>query len=93
MDATARDVTLAALQKIRPLEFRDQPGALLTSIADVFGVVIKQFRQEQSVAEADWLLGDAMFHPRPGIRGLRSLAQPGSATTTRSSDGISSRPT
>ncbi|MGZ4508539.1 MAG: M4 family metallopeptidase [Blastococcus sp.] len=79
LDATARDVMLAAMQHIRPLEFRGQPGALLTSIADVFGVLVKQFRREESVERADWLLGAEMFHPRPGIRGLRSLAEPGTA--------------
>jgi Zn-dependent metalloprotease len=79
LDATARDFALAVMQHVRPLEFRGQPGALVTSIADVFGVLVKQYRRGESVAEADWMLGDAMFHPRPGIRGMRSLAQPGTA--------------
>jgi hypothetical protein len=79
LDATARDVMLAAMQQILPLEFRGQPGALLTSIADVFGVLVKQFRREEPAEQADWLLGDEMFHSRPGIRGLRSLAEPGTA--------------
>jgi hypothetical protein len=79
LDATARDVMMAAMQHILPLEFRGQPGALLTSIADVFGVLVKQFRLEQTVEQADWLLGAEMFHSRPGIRGLRSLAEPGTA--------------
>jgi Zn-dependent metalloprotease len=75
----ARLVHAELLQQILPLGFSRQPGALLTSIADVFGVPVNQFRREESVGTSDWLLGDAMFHPRPGIDGVRSLVEPGTA--------------
>ncbi|MER5385163.1 M4 family metallopeptidase [Streptomyces sp. NPDC002688] len=61
------------------LVFHGQPGAIINSLCDVFGVMVKQYALGQSVEEADWLLGVGLL--APGINGvaLRSLKEPGTA--------------
>jgi Zn-dependent metalloprotease len=61
------------------LAYRDQPGALDESFADVLGVLVKQWKLGQTAAEATWLVGEGLL--APGIRGvaLRSLRAPGTA--------------
>jgi Zn-dependent metalloprotease len=41
--------------------------------------MVKQFHLQQTVEQADWLVGDKLFKPGIGIRGLYSLAKPGTA--------------
>jgi len=79
LDMTAHEFSTAAVSRIRPLVFEKEPGALLTSLGDVFGVLVKQYREQQTAEEANWLLGDTLLVPRPGIRGRRSLKDPGTA--------------
>ena len=56
-----------------------QHGALRCSIRDVLGVMTKQYAEQQTVEEADWLLGVGLL--APGINGvaLRSIKAPGTA--------------
>ncbi|MEU6370031.1 M4 family metallopeptidase [Streptomyces sp. NPDC046931] len=56
-----------------------QNGALRCSIRDVLGTLTKQYAEQQTVEEADWLLGVGLL--APGINGvaLRSIKAPGTA--------------
>jgi Zn-dependent metalloprotease len=77
LEVTGHEVALGAVQSRLQLPFRNQPGALLHSLADVFGVLVRQYHLDQSVDQADWLVGDGLFVPRPGVHALRSISQPG----------------
>ena len=79
LDMTAHEFAMGAIHEIKPLVYANQSGALLVSIADVFAVLVKQYRRQETTDEADWLLGDQLLVPRPGVRGLRSLKDPGTA--------------
>ncbi|MET0736178.1 MAG: M4 family metallopeptidase [Microbacterium sp.] len=61
------------------LTYRDQSGALNESVADVFGVLADQYRRDQTVDEATWLVGEGIFTEAVEGRALRSLAAPGTA--------------
>jgi Zn-dependent metalloprotease len=61
------------------LYYWQQPGALNESIADVLGTLVKQFTLGHTVAEADWLIGADLLLEGVNGKGLRSLAEPGSA--------------
>jgi hypothetical protein len=57
-------------------------GALNESICDVFGIMIKQWLHNQTVHQADWLMGAHIFLPAFGVRpgysnAFRSFKAPG----------------
>jgi hypothetical protein len=79
IDVLGHEFTHAVTQYTAGLEYRDQPGALNESMSDVFGSCVKQRVLGQSVAEADWLIGEGIFRPSIHGRALRSMAQPGTA--------------
>ncbi len=45
------------------LAYRNQAGALNESMSDVFGALVEQYVEEQSAAEASWLIGEGLFTP------------------------------
>ncbi len=61
------------------LVYRDQPGALNESFADVFGALTEQYKKKQSAKEASWLIGEGVFTERVEGQALRSLKEPGLA--------------
>jgi Zn-dependent metalloprotease len=61
------------------LIYRDQSGALNEHYADVFGVLTKQYKLNQEVFEADWLMGANILGPDIHGDALRSMAAPGTA--------------
>ena len=56
-----------------------QPGALNESMSDVFGSLVKQWANEETADQADWLIGAEVFTPGIGMDALRSLSDPGNA--------------
>ncbi|MFD2189324.1 M4 family metallopeptidase [Pistricoccus aurantiacus] len=65
------------------LIYQGQSGALNESIADVLGSLVKQYHHEQTVEDADWLVGEGLFTERVNGRALRSMANPGTAYDDR----------
>jgi len=61
------------------LVYQDEPGALNESFADVFGVLTVQYRNDETVDAAKWLVGDGIFGPDIRGEALRSLKAPGNA--------------
>ena len=61
------------------LAYLNQPGALNESISDVFGSLVRQYKNRQAAADADWLIGADVLGP--AVRGvaLRSMKAPGTA--------------
>jgi Zn-dependent metalloprotease len=61
------------------LVYRDQSGALNEHVADVFGVLTKQYKLGQGTCEADWLIGAEILGPDIKGDALRSMSAPGTA--------------
>jgi Zn-dependent metalloprotease len=61
------------------LTYRGQSGALNESVSDVVGALVEQYDRGQLAEEASWLIGAGLFGPAVQGRGLRSLADPGTA--------------
>src|SRR5205823_3575683 len=61
------------------LEYEDQSGALNEHFSDVMGSLVKQWKNGQTAAQADWLIGQGIL--APGVKGvaLRSMKAPGTA--------------
>lgn len=79
IDIVGHELGHGVIESTAALIYRNQPGALNESIADVLGVLTKQFVLGHTAAEADWLIGAGLF--LPGVNGvaLRSMAAPGTA--------------
>jgi Zn-dependent metalloprotease len=63
LDVVAHELTHGVVQHTSNLIYQDQPGALNESFADVMSACVKQWFKKQTVAQADWLLGDAIMGP------------------------------
>lgn len=60
---------------------KGQSGALNESFSDIFGSMVKQWHGRQSVAQANWLLGEHLLAPEHGLA-IRSLKDPGNRKLT-----------
>ena len=61
------------------LRYQGQSGALIVSIGDVVGSLVKQYVLRQSSSEADWVIGEGLLTPDISGQALRSLRSPGTA--------------
>jgi Zn-dependent metalloprotease len=78
-DVIAHELTHGVTQFTAGLVYTDEPGALNESISDAFGSMFRQWQNDQTVAQADWLIGADILGPAARARGyscLRDLAQP-----------------
>lgn len=78
-EVVAHELTHGVIERDVGLVYADQSGALNESLADVFGVVVKQYHAGQTAQEADWLIGAALLTDRVQGRALRSMEAPGTA--------------
>ncbi|WP_110688023.1 M4 family metallopeptidase [Salinicola aestuarinus] len=79
LDVVAHELTHGVIEREAGLIYADQSGALNESLADVFGILVKQYHLEQRVDESDWLIGASLLTDRVNGRALRSMANPGTA--------------
>ncbi|OTA19347.1 zinc metalloproteinase aureolysin [Xenorhabdus beddingii] len=84
IDIIAHELTHGVIESEADLYYLYQSGALNESIADVFGIMVKQYANNQKASESDWLLGQGLLGPKfnpenkPDIA-LRSFIHPGKA--------------
>jgi Zn-dependent metalloprotease len=77
LDVVGHELTHGITQFSAGLPYHNQSGALNESMSDVFGVVIRQWHDNQTdPATANWLVGDKLL--RDG-GALRSMKAPGTA--------------
>ncbi|AOM39322.1 M4 family metallopeptidase [Xenorhabdus hominickii] len=87
IDIAAHELTHGVTECEANLDYAYQSGALNESISDVFGIMVKQYANNQKATESDWLIGQGIFGPAlnpnnsPDIA-LRSLKNPGTAHPT-----------
>ena len=76
LDVTAHEMTHGIISNTADLVYRDQPGALNESFADVFGAIVD---------DKDWEIGENIMAPAAIADGnwrLRSLSDPNSVVVT-----------
>ena len=59
--------------------YANQTGALNESLSDVFASMIEQYRRQQTVEQADWLLGEGIISVNSKMAAIRSVKAPGEA--------------
>ncbi|WFQ79845.1 M4 family metallopeptidase [Xenorhabdus sp. SF857] len=84
IDIIAHELTHGVIESEAGLDYIYQSGALNESISDVFGIMVKQYVNNQKVDESNWLLGQGLLGPKfnPENKsevGLRTFINPGSA--------------
>lgn len=79
LDVVAHELTHGVVTHTANLDYQDEPGALNEHFADVMGILVKQWRRNQTVKQADWLIGDDILVKTPTRKALRSFSAPGTA--------------
>ena len=79
LDVIGHELTHGVTQNEAQLVYSGQPGALNESISDVFGSLVKQWANNQTVDQADWLIGAGLFTGAVQGKALRSMSDPGTA--------------
>jgi Zn-dependent metalloprotease len=79
IDIIGHELTHGVTQYAAGLVYSGETGALNEHISDAFGILIKQYAYDQLAKQSDWVIGHGLFTASVNGRGLRSLADPGSA--------------
>jgi len=79
LDVIGHELTHGVTEDEAGLLYFFQSGALNESISDVFGSLVKQTKLNQTVDQADWLIGAGLFTASVSGVALRSMKDPGSA--------------
>ena len=79
LDVIAHELTHGVTQYEAALDYLNEPGALNEAFSDVFGTLVKQRSLNQTVDQADWLIGAGVLAPSVQGVAFRSMAAPGTA--------------
>lgn len=78
-DVIAHELTHGVTQFSAGFKYTNQPGGLNESMSDVFGSMFRQWRSNQDVTKADWLIGKDIMGPGAIAKGytcLRDMSNP-----------------
>jgi len=81
LDVVAHELTHGVQAFTSNLVYRGQSGALNEHFADVFGVLVRQWKEDVGVEKASWLVGADVLVPAKTRRAIRDMEHPGTAFT------------
>jgi Zn-dependent metalloprotease len=79
LDVIGHELGHGVTEKEAGLEYFGQSGAMNESLSDVWGSLVKQRKNNQDAAAADWLIGSEVWTPNIAGDALRSMKAPGTA--------------
>jgi Zn-dependent metalloprotease len=79
MDIMGHELTHGITQYEAGLLYSGQSGALNEAISDIFGILVKQYYQNITVEESNWLIGTGLFTENVSGIAIRSMKEPGTA--------------
>ena len=79
LDVVAHELTHGLQAFTSNLVYRGQSGALNEHFADVFGVLVRQWRRKEPAETASWLVGTDVLVAAETRRGIRDMEHPGTA--------------
>ena len=79
LDVVGHELTHGVESFTSNLLYQGQSGALNEHFADVFGVLVRQWKRGEPVSEASWVVGEELLVPAPTRRGIRDMEKPGTA--------------
>jgi Zn-dependent metalloprotease len=92
LDVVGHELTHGVQSFTSNLEYQGQSGALNEHFADVGGILIRQWKNGESVAKANWLIGVEVLMPAPTRRGIRDMEHPGTGFTNDPELGTDPQP-
>jgi Zn-dependent metalloprotease len=79
LDVIGHELTHGVQAHASNLEYAGQPGALNEHFSDVFGVLIRQWKNGETAGKASWLVGADVLVPARTRRAIRDMENPGTA--------------
>lgn len=79
VDVIGHELTHGVMQYGSNLIYAGQSGALNESFSDVFGIMVKQRRNNETASQSDWIIGQGLFTTNVNAIGIRSMSAPGTA--------------
>lgn len=79
IDIIAHELAHGFISSKANFRYAFQSGALNESVADVLGIMVKQFVQNETACESNWLIGENLFIDQINAPALRSMSAPGTA--------------
>jgi Zn-dependent metalloprotease len=79
LEVIGHELTHGVTQFATALGYSGQTGALNEHLSDAFGIMVKQYKLDQTAGQSDWLIGAQLFGPAVHGKGVRSMAAPGTA--------------
>jgi Zn-dependent metalloprotease len=79
LDVIGHELTHGVQSFTSNLTYFAQSGALNEHFADVFGLLVRQWKNGETVAKANWLIGAEVLVPSPTRRAIRDMENPGTA--------------
>jgi Zn-dependent metalloprotease len=82
LDVVGHELTHGVQSFTSNLEYEGQSGALNEHFADVFGALVRQWKNGETAKNTSWLIGREVLVPAPTRRGVRDMEHPGTAFTS-----------
>ena len=79
IDVIGHELTHGVTENEAGLTYWAQSGALNESVSDVFGSLVKQYVNQETADDADWLIGAELLTDQVNGDALRNMAEPGTA--------------
>ena len=88
LEVVAHEMAHGFVHAVCQLGLGGEPGIINEHLADGFGIMCEQFHKGQTVAEADWLIGEDLIAPAWKGVAMRSFKNPGTAYELSQKAGI-----
>ena len=73
LDVVGHELSHGVVTHTCNLAYEGESGALNEHFADAFGVMVKQWKLDQTAAQADWLIGAGIMGPATNAKSLRTF--------------------
>lgn len=73
LDVAGHEMTHGVVQHTANLIYQNESGALNEHFADVFGILVEQWHNKQTVEDSDWFIGAEIMAPKLKVKGLRTF--------------------
>jgi Zn-dependent metalloprotease len=92
LDVVGHELTHGVQSFTSNLTYFAQSGALNEHFADVFGILVRQWKNGETVAKANWVIGAEVLKLTPTRRGIRDMENPGTAFVNDPAMGTDPQP-
>jgi Zn-dependent metalloprotease len=79
LDVVGHELTHGVQSFTSNLTYSGQSGALNEHFSDVFGILVRQWKNGETAVKASWVVGAGVMVLTPTRRGIRDMEKPGTA--------------